>query len=149
MNLQRKLKVGLDIHGVIDAHPVFFSKLTQSLIEKGHQVYIITGARITDDLIWKLTELGIVWSSLYSITDYNINRGERVHFADPSNPWMDSTTWDSTKAKICYDLKVDIHVDDTLRYGEWFEKLKVPTLFVYANKFSLEQLHSLFDFYTL
>ncbi len=40
-----KFKLGLDIHGVVDAMPDFFSFLTDSFIKNGGEVHIITGGR--------------------------------------------------------------------------------------------------------
>lgn len=131
-----KLRIGLDIHGVIDAKPFFFSQFSHRLIENGHEVYIITGAKISEGLIRKLRNLGMVWTGLYSITNYNEDKGASIRYEDPDNPWMDEKTWDSTKARICDELKIDIHIDDTARYGEWFKTLRIPTIYVLVHKAS-------------
>ena len=36
-------KLGLDIHGVVDSMPEFFSFLTDSFIKNGGEVHLITG----------------------------------------------------------------------------------------------------------
>mgnify|MGYP000751541977 CR=1 FL=1 len=38
-----KFKLGLDIHGVVDAMPEFFSFLTDSFVKNGGEVHLITG----------------------------------------------------------------------------------------------------------
>ena len=37
-----KFKIGLDLHGVIDALPEFFAFLTDSVIKNGGEIHIIT-----------------------------------------------------------------------------------------------------------
>lgn len=37
------MRIRLDYHGVIDTYPVYFSQMSKALIEKSHDVHIITG----------------------------------------------------------------------------------------------------------
>lgn len=43
--MNNTLKVGLDIHGVIDAFPPRFKQLAYALIKDGAEVHIITGIK--------------------------------------------------------------------------------------------------------
>lgn len=131
--------VSLDIHGVIDSDPPFYSYLTKSIIEYGNDLLILTGSRINAKLIDQLKYYDIQWTDLISITDYNINRGVLVTYTDENNPWMEETTWNSTKAIICKEKGVLIHVDDTPEYGIWFKKLKVPTTFLLSNNLCIKE----------
>lgn len=45
-----KFKIGLDLHGVIDALPEFFAFLTDSVIKNGGEIHIITGGSWNQDL---------------------------------------------------------------------------------------------------
>ena len=119
MNLNKCLHVGIDIHGVIDAHPKFFARFTKRLQEQGHRVFIITGGQGRPELFEQLTEYDIHYDEFFSITDYHLNNGTEVTFADPLNPWMDAEVWNRTKGDYCRENKIDILIDDTKEYGEW------------------------------
>jgi hypothetical protein len=45
------IKLGLDVHGVIDDDPEFFSRFSEITLEQGNEVYIITGREKTSDLV--------------------------------------------------------------------------------------------------
>jgi hypothetical protein len=47
----KKLKIGLDIHGICDANPEFFSELSRLFVNAEHEVHIITGRRVSDGAI--------------------------------------------------------------------------------------------------
>ena len=57
-----KFKLGLDIHGVVDAMPDFFSFLTDSFIKNGGEVHIITGGRWDVEFEKQLNDFGIKWT---------------------------------------------------------------------------------------
>ena len=84
------MKIGLDIHGVIDHNPELFSRMSKKLVEKGHKVYIITGSMRTPEVEQQLKDLGIVYTDFFSISDHLISNGEKVTFTDPNNPFMRS-----------------------------------------------------------
>jgi len=117
------MKLGLDIHGVINANPQFYSALTKLAILEGHEVHILTGSILADNIIEELKKYGVVWTKLFSIADYHTSLGTKMTFSDPNNPWIDDLLWDKTKAEYCVREKIDFHIDDTERYGEHFETL--------------------------
>ena len=43
MKEKKIYKLGLDLHGVTDKVPDFFSILTKLLVENGHEVHLMTG----------------------------------------------------------------------------------------------------------
>jgi len=45
------MKVGLDIHGVVDVRPEFFSELSKLLVSNGHEVHIITGGSVKEGTV--------------------------------------------------------------------------------------------------
>lgn len=113
-------KVGLDIHGVCDKNPSFFSKLSLSTVRGNGEVHVITGAHITDELKIKLHGFGIVWTHLFSIADYHKKIGTKIWYNEKGTPCMDDVTWDKTKGDYCAKNSIDMHVDDTERYGLYF-----------------------------
>ncbi len=45
--MNNSLKIGLDIHGVIDTFPQKFKQLSQALAKDGAEIHIITGMKCT------------------------------------------------------------------------------------------------------
>lgn len=130
------LRIGLDIHGVIDSKPKFFSKYSIRLRAIGHTVYIITGAKITPKLIEKLRNYGMEWDYLLSITDYHVAKKiTAVRFDDNGDPWMDQDTWDATKAHICKENKIDILIDDSNIYGKYINKISPDTVYLQIKSY--------------
>lgn len=115
-------KLGLDIHGVIDDNPEFFSELSKKLIEDGNEVHIITGAPQSKDVVQKLLDMKIEYTHFFSIVDWAESIGVNVEWTD-NGPMMDEHTWDIAKSIYCSQNGIDIHVDDTPRYGEYFKHI--------------------------
>lgn len=69
-------KLGIDVHGVADSMPDFFSFLSESFIKNGGEVHIITGGSWTKELESDLIRLGIKWTHYFSVYDYLVNSGE-------------------------------------------------------------------------
>ena len=113
------MRLGLDIHGVIDANPIFFSQLTKDLIAAGWEIHIITGSprkKIEKDLCsWN-----IYYTHIFSITDYQESQGTLIEYDDKGDPWMDSETWDKTKGWYCAKENISLHLDDMLKYKKYF-----------------------------
>ena len=122
------MKIGIDIHGVLDKEPTFFAELTNILWTAGHEVHIITGVtvnpenRIGKETLKFLEDLNIAYTHLFSIVDYHKSIGTEIEYPDGSdNPWMDGELWDRTKADYCEKHKIDMMFDDTRRYGNYFK----------------------------
>lgn len=115
------MKIGLDIHGVIDENKKFFSELTQLLVANGHEIHVITGPRLTTRLVEELTEFGIAYTHLMSITDYLISKNTPIEWDDRGNPHVDHYTWDRVKADYCLEHRIDMHIDDSDAYNYFFK----------------------------
>ena len=57
MDDDKPKKIGIDIHGVITDYPIFFSKIIKELMDKNHEVHIVTGARLSSKLIKNLLSI--------------------------------------------------------------------------------------------
>lgn len=114
------MKIGLDIHGVCDTAPEFFSELSKLFVEAGHEVIVITGAMESHGAKDELDDLNITYTKFYSIVDYNIKKGVDVTFDKKGNPWIDDDIWNMTKAEICKNEGIDFHIDDSTHYGQYF-----------------------------
>ena len=79
-------KIGLDIHGVINTLPEFFTFLADSFIKNGGEVHIITGGSWTKKLDDKIKSIGIKYTHKFSVYDHLIEVGEptigQIEFPD-------------------------------------------------------------------
>ncbi len=119
----KKLKIGFDVHGVIDTHPELYSALSHALVSADHEVHIITGvkeASIKDKLdnVWN-----IKYTHFFSIYQQMEDQGYTIEHGDCDHPWFDHDTWDKAKAQYCKWNNVDLHIDDSPKYGEHFSTL--------------------------
>jgi len=116
-------KVGIDIHGVLDAHP-FFKEMAALFVAAGHAVHIISGARFNDRVKNKFKKMGIEkgvhYTHYFSISDYLLEKNTDVRWEDPENPWFDDKAWNTAKSDYCREHGIDIHFDDTEVYSESF-----------------------------
>ena len=123
--ISSKFKLGLDMHGVIDAMPEFFSFLTDSFIKNGAEVHIITGGRWDLEFEKQLHDFGIKWTNKFSVYDYLKESDAevigKVQFPDGTiQKKFKNEYWDSVKAQYCKENGIDLHIDDTLIYNDFF-----------------------------
>jgi hypothetical protein len=115
------MKLGLDFHGVVDKYPQALSDLTRALVWGGNEVHIITGQKDGAVLRKRLAELNIHYTHIFSITSFHEENGTAVEYDERGEPWMDMNTWNRTKGSYCKSMNIDIHLDDSPVYGEFFE----------------------------
>lgn len=125
------MKIALDIHGVCDANPDFFALISKLLTENNHEVHILTGRRIADGALDEVKNLNISYTHFFSISDHHEEVGTKMWEDENGNPWLDGSTWDSTKGDYCREHKIDFCIDDTERYGEYFD---TPFAFIKIKK---------------
>jgi len=126
------IRLGLDLHGVIDVDPKFFVDLSDRLLLKGHEVHIITGREDSEDLHNELKECGMetvtgrVYHSILSITTYQKALGTPVTYLDnrKSQPIMEPSIWNPTKATLCASAGIHIMIDDSTLYEPFFRDIK-------------------------
>ena len=119
------MKLGLDIHGVIDSNPESFSFMSQSVIAGGGEVHIITGGSWTSELEEQLKGYGIKWTFHFSVYDYLVDSGidsiGTIQFPDGTiQKKFDYHLWDTIKAGYCKSNNIDLHIDDTEVYSKYF-----------------------------
>ena len=125
------MKLGLDIHGVIDKRPDIFSKLSNNLIRLDWEVHIITGEKKSDRLIEQLKGWKISYTHFFSIVDYHESISTKVCY-DERGPWIDVELWNKTKSIYCEEKQIDVHIDDSQIYGQYF---KGKTIYLLMNNF--------------
>lgn len=124
------LKIGLDVHGVINKDPAFFSVLSNRLIKQCHEVHLLTGKEIGSILAKEIVDSGVSFTKLFSITTYHKSIGTYVAYKDgnPEWPMIAPPKWDRTKADYCAREGIDIMIDDSEIYGKYFEGLHTQYL---------------------
>lgn len=126
------IKIGLDIHGVIDKLP-FLAVLGEVLVKEGHEVHIITGApwsAVSDGIYTHegiqpyLNQHGFVkgknFTHFFSIVDYHKSLGTTVT-CDEKGCWLDNEVWNQCKAEYCQKVGIDLHLDDSPSYAKFFK----------------------------
>jgi len=117
------MKLGLDIHGVIDLDPARFIELAREVKEDGGIVYILTGKPINDSLK-DLNSCGFskdLYNEIFSIQDSLDTLGVEVLGLDKyGRNIYPENLWNSAKAKFCYAHKINLHIDDSIEYGKYF-----------------------------
>lgn len=128
----KMIKVGLDLHGVIDKDPEFFAGLSNELLLGGNEVYVITGQEINDDLFTQLENCGMMkdkwklFNDIISVTTYRKEQGVEIWYLDDekTQPMMNEHTWNTSKALICSEYDIDIMIDDSKNYESFFWDIK-------------------------
>lgn len=112
----------LDLHGIIDAYPEFFSELTQSLAKDGWKITVATGSHLEEDKIAnELKGYGIAYTHLFSIADYHReNKTPGMWYDEKGDPWVSDEDWNKTKAEYCKRNNVSFCIDDTAKYANYF-----------------------------
>ena len=117
------MKVGLDIHGVLDVRPEFFAELSKLFIAAGHEVHIITGGSFTDgSLQAELESYNIEYTHKFSIYDHLKNIGAKTNeeLGIASRYPFPDETWNTVKAEYCERNQIDMHFDDMNEYLRYF-----------------------------
>lgn len=119
------MRLGLDIHGVIDKRPEEFAFLAASVISAGGEVHILTGGSVTEEMKGKVRGFGVAWTHFFSVYDHMESIGEEqvgvIRFPDGSEQKkFEPARWDKVKADYCRRHAIDLHIDDTATYGGHF-----------------------------
>jgi len=115
------MKIGLDVHGVIDKYPKIFRDLSINWDKAGHEVHILTG-QSGDIVIPTLKKLKIVYHHFYSILDLHRKQGTKMWDNDKRGAgwWMDKNVWACSKGRYASEVGLNCHFDDSYEYGRYF-----------------------------
>ena len=118
-------KISLDIHGVIDSMPELFSFLSESIVNNGGEVHIVTGGRWDEKLEKQLIKLNIKWTHKFSVYDHLKENGAeqngKIQFPDGTvQRKFNDEDWDKVKSDYCREHNISLHIDDTLAYNNYF-----------------------------
>jgi len=112
------MKVGLDIHGVIDLYPHLFARLSKAMRREGHEIHIITGQE-WDKVERKVRDAGVQYDEHFSIVDHLKKAGTKMWEDDKGTWWIDDNIWFGSKGLYIQANKIDIHFDDNYEYAEY------------------------------
>lgn len=116
--MDKRVKIGLDFHGVITDNPHYFSKFTQAAVARGYEIHIITGGpalvvrKMLDD--WQVS-----YTTVFAILDFYELLGKVRHFSNGEFK-VDKRLWNEAKARYCAEHKISFHIDDSPEYARWF-----------------------------
>lgn len=117
------MKLGLDIHGVLDTNPKEFVSLAKRVRTEGGEVHIITGSSQNVDLVELLLSLDSgkkYWDYLVSIQDELLKKYKPTGINEHGRPYWPDELWDRFKGDYCAKHNIDLHYDDTERYIQYF-----------------------------
>lgn len=135
------IKIGIDVHGVADRCPHFFSQLSRILVENGHEVHILTGAEHTKELEHEIRNvLRLSFTHFFSTTTHHKRIGTEITYID-GNPYMDNKTWNMAKAEYCREHGIELHIDDSDVYGKYFKTPYAKFDFKYIEDDVFPQVH--------
>jgi len=124
------MKLGLDVHGVIDTVPSLFEQLAKNRIKNGDEVHIITGQEraVVEPLV---KNLGVPFTHFFSVVDYHHEIDTDMWQDDKGTWWMALETWTRTKGDYCTREGIDLMIDNSLEYAGYMPD---TCTFVYTPK---------------
>ena len=129
--MNKKLKVGLDIHGVIDTYPERFKLLSNALFNDGAEVHVITGVKRDDAIEKQLAQAGIQYTHYFSIVD-SLEAQDAIRWED-GLPYADDAKWNVAKRDYCDEQGIDFMIDDSPIYRETFHNIGTTYLHLINN----------------
>lgn len=114
------LKVGLDVHGVIDTFPEIFRELSRILITNGHEVHVVTGLKKDGHIEEELAKAGIHYTHYFSIVDQLEHDGVDIDWID-GLPWAPDEEWNIAKRNYCDRVGMTVMIDDSYVYRDTFD----------------------------
>lgn len=112
------IKIGLDFHGVVSLRPQYFAGFSRIVLSRGYELHIITGGP-AEVVAKMLKEWHIRYTRLFAILDYYDAKGE-VEYFDNGEFKVPEKLWNSAKAEYCMAKGINIHIDDSQQYAQWF-----------------------------
>jgi len=118
------IKIGIDIHGVLDTISDTLKPIMKALVNDNISVHIITGIpfKYVKD---KLDELGVVkdvhYTHFFSVEEWLIkNKIKPIGINKKGRNMYSSYNWDRVKSDYCFENDIGIMLDDSPEYGKWF-----------------------------
>ena len=113
------MKIGVDYHGVINQNPDFFRIFNRLVLERCFELIVLSGGSAKDVEQYLLSK-NIDYTSIFSVLD-DFNAKNMVTFYDDGSFFVPNEIWNRAKANYCAQNHVDIHIDDSMLYGSYFQ----------------------------
>lgn len=127
--------LGIDLHGVLDAHPEILRPVLRALCLLEVEVFIISGPpkkEIMEQLLKLGFKQGIHYKGVASVVD-SLKRNHIPMWQDAKGDWWaEDLPWNQAKSDICKILEVDVLIDDCKAYEKFFSE--TTTKFVLTEK---------------
>lgn len=131
------MRIGIDIHGVLDHHPERFIKLAMAARKSNGVVHILTGPS-SDKAAIELNRLAeeynggeVFWHMIHSIVDHVVDNDIPHVVKEDGHVWtMVHDDWNRVKGDISKELNLDLHFDDSKEYEPYFE----PGVFCHVER---------------
>ena len=116
------MKLGFDIHGVLDTFSAFQNLINKLVDDDSVEIHVISGLerKYFEKQIGHLIDLTRV--KTFSVTDHLIETGSKVEWID-GLPWADEDEWDRAKSEYCKEVGIDILFDDSSVYAPYFDNI--------------------------
>lgn len=124
------LRVGIDIHGVLDTYTRKFVELAVATRAVGGEVHIITGIKFDEAVEAELKSYGIPYTHYFSIVEQLEEDGVPFEWIDGKPYTNDSEAWDNAKAIYCDKMGIDFMYDDSDTYLPTFNDIDTVYLHV-------------------
>ena len=127
--------LGIDLHGVLDAHPEILRPVLRALHLLEIRIYIISGPS-SDQIVKQLADLkfqkGVHYTGVASVVDFLKMHHVPMWQDSKDDWWTEDLPWNQAKASICAALEVDVLIDDCKAYEEFFAE--TATKFILTEK---------------
>lgn len=111
-------KIGFDFHGVINQNPAFFRQLSIEFMQRGLQIYVISGGPF-NDIKEYLRAHDIPYTAIWCIfNDYE--QKDKITVSADGSFHMDDKLWNEAKAVYCREHNICLHIDDSTIYKKYF-----------------------------
>jgi hypothetical protein len=116
-------KLGLDLHGVIDTHPVRYIKLANIILKYSYsEVHILSGPPM-EQLMKELQEIAnkynqghMFWTHTFSIVEHIKETGVPYNIDDKGHYWCNKVKWDEAKGLYAKEKGLDLIIDNNSDY---------------------------------
>lgn len=122
--MDKWLKIGVDLHGVIDRNDIIFKMLSVAVRLSGVKIYIISGPP-KEDVEKELRSLNIFksihYDEVHTIVDYLRTQPVEMWKDEKNTWWTADENWWSAKSAICKKLGITLMIDNTDKYKPYFK----------------------------
>jgi hypothetical protein len=118
IQFDNKLKIGFDVHGVLDTHFNKYTQLISCFDRSKIEIHIVTGIKEHLGLQDNPELKDLQYDKWFSIHEYCEKLGVDIKFDNKNRPLIDPSIWDVQKAEYCKREGIMFLFDDSPHYGK-------------------------------